>query len=94
MSNRRALSNAVKESKQPKQLSKPKDIDYNSQMGYRDDSPFRNKSSIDIKNLLGFKTKDKYYIIDYILGQPDLDMSFLKKQKLVLLPIFRESKNL
>jgi hypothetical protein len=53
MSNRRALSNAVKESKQPKQLSKPKDIDYNSQMGYRDDSPFRNKSSIDINTPTG-----------------------------------------
>ena len=53
MSNRRALSNAVKESKQPKQLSKPKDIDYNSKMGYRDDSPFRNKSSIDINTPTG-----------------------------------------
>ena len=53
MSNRRALSNAVKESKQPKKLSKPKDIDYNSIMGYRDDSPFRNKSSIDINTPTG-----------------------------------------
>ena len=53
MSNRRALSNAVKESKQPKQLSKPKDIDYNSIMGYRNDSPFRNKSSININTPTG-----------------------------------------
>jgi hypothetical protein len=45
-----------------------------------------------MKHILGFRTREKHFIIDYILAKPNLSLMFLKKQTLYIIPLYRESK--
>jgi len=44
------------------------------------------------KNIVGFKTKDKLFVIDYILLTQNITLEFLKNNTLHLVPIYKEMK--
>ena len=41
--------------------------------------------------MIGFKSKDNYYAIDFILSKKDQNLDFLRKCTLVVVPILKES---
>jgi hypothetical protein len=49
---------------------------------------------IETKNIVGFKTKDKLFVIDYILLNQNIPLDFLKNNTLHLVPIYKEIKML
>lgn len=52
-----------------------------------------NKSkTYNTSHIQGFKTKDKHFIIDYILSKQNLGIYFLRRKELAVVPLYRESK--
>ena len=48
--------------------------------------------NFDAKHILGFRTKECFHVIDYILKQPQLNVDFLREKSLTLVPIYQDSK--
>ena len=46
----------------------------------------------DMSHIQGFKTRDKHFIIDYILSKKNLNLRFLKNKLICVVPLFKESK--
>ena len=46
----------------------------------------------EFKPVVGFKTKEKFFVIDHILSQKDYPISFLVDKELNLIPISGESQ--
>ena len=45
----------------------------------------------EISNIAGFRSKDKFYAIDYIISKKDQSIDFLKQGSIVLLTIMRDT---
>jgi hypothetical protein len=43
-----------------------------------------------VNDIIGFKTKEKYYVIDHILTQKNMNIGFLKNKSLNIQIIMRE----
>ena len=46
----------------------------------------------DTKKIIGFRTRDKYFVIDYILAKHNHSLEFMKKKTIYIVPLFKESK--
>lgn len=45
----------------------------------------------EISNIAGFRSKDKFYAIDYIISKKDQSIDFLKQGSIVLMTIMRDT---